>query len=156
MADAESVRLLELASDPSSLPTDASLPDWLTPLLDAAKRSHREHPDAAPQTERRNASGSIVVRAYRLDALARDARSAIYAFMIEHDGLLAQSLDAACTANQLSKRQCAVCIEMLHGASYAEIGRTLGIKESTVIDHVRRIYEKLNIHSRDELEDKLR
>jgi DNA-binding CsgD family transcriptional regulator len=79
----------------------------------------------------------------------------MFALSIEHHAPIAATIDAAASKNGLSERQRRVCIEMLNGASYAEIGRMLDIKESTVVDHVRRIYEKLNVHSRDELKWKL-
>jgi DNA-binding CsgD family transcriptional regulator len=37
------------------------------------------------------------------------------------------------------------------GRSYGEIARCFALRDSTVGDHVRKIYRKLNVHNHDEL-----
>jgi DNA-binding CsgD family transcriptional regulator len=154
-SDARTARLLGLANDESILPCPASLPDWLAPILDEIRPRNRTKPDLAPRMERSNASGRFVFRAYPLHAVPRNGDAVIFAISIEHHAPIVATVDAATARSGLSERQRRVCTEMLQGASYAQIGRALDIKESTVVDHVRRIYEKLNVHSRDELRNKL-
>ena len=48
----------------------------------------------------------------------------------------------------LSPRELEILREIAHGASNKEIGRTLGIAETTVKIHVQRILRKLNLSSR--------
>ncbi|GJH30399.1 helix-turn-helix transcriptional regulator [Caballeronia novacaledonica] len=155
MSDAHTSRLLALANDQPFPPGDACLPEWLAPILDEAKLRNQTKPDLAAQVERINASGRFLFRAYRLQRVRENGRSGMFAISIEHEAPIDAILDAAAARNGLTERQRRVCIEMLNGASYAQIGRALDIKESTVVDHVRRIYEKLDVHSRDELKRKL-
>ena len=51
----------------------------------------------------------------------------------------------------LSERQRQLCTCLLHGRSYADIEQLLSIRHSTVIDHVRKIYAKLDVHSLSQL-----
>lgn len=52
----------------------------------------------------------------------------------------------------LSSRERDVLVLLAQGMSRREIEETLVISMNTVKSHIRRIYQKLNIHSRDELE----
>ena len=51
----------------------------------------------------------------------------------------------------LSIAQKKVCSLLLSGKSQPEIAVDLGIASNTVVDHVRKIYRKLDVHSVDEL-----
>lgn len=51
----------------------------------------------------------------------------------------------------LSIAQKKVCLLLLSGRSQPEIAVDLGVAPNTVIDHVRKIYRKLDVHSVDEL-----
>lgn len=61
----------------------------------------------------------------------------------------------AVQAYGLTPREQEVLSCLLEGRSYEGIGRVLFISSSTVKTHVRHIYEKLSVASRDELIDKL-
>lgn len=52
----------------------------------------------------------------------------------------------------LSSRERDVLVLLAQGMSRREIEETLVISMNTVKSHIRRIYQKLNIHSREELE----
>jgi len=56
----------------------------------------------------------------------------------------------------LSPAQREVCALMDHGMSQAEIASELAIAPSTVTDHVRKIYAKLDVHSVGELTARIR
>ncbi len=58
----------------------------------------------------------------------------------------AESIGAA----ELSPREREVLSYIVKGFSYAEIARLLGLSTHTVATHVRRIYGKLEVHSRGE------
>jgi DNA-binding CsgD family transcriptional regulator len=51
----------------------------------------------------------------------------------------------------LSLRQSEVISELATGGTEATVARKLGIKESTVHEHIRRVYDKLELGSRAEL-----
>jgi len=61
----------------------------------------------------------------------------------------------ALQAVPLSIMQKKVCSLLLSGVSQREIAARLGVAPSTVIDHVRRIYLKLDAHSLEGLRDRL-
>ena len=55
----------------------------------------------------------------------------------------------------LTRRQSQVCRMSANGASYAEIAKQLGISKHTAIAHARWIYDKLDVHNRSELINRL-
>jgi DNA-binding CsgD family transcriptional regulator len=55
----------------------------------------------------------------------------------------------------LSKRQAQVCAHLAGGYSYEKIAGCLGISKHTVIPHGRGIYNKLDVHNRTELRNRL-
>lgn len=66
----------------------------------------------------------------------------------------AGAVDAACVfeSYRLSARELEVASFLLGNRSVGYICASLGLSQSTVKTHVRHIYEKLNIHSKDELQ----
>jgi DNA-binding NarL/FixJ family response regulator len=60
-----------------------------------------------------------------------------------------EQVEATVTA-ELSPREREVLTYIVKGFSYAEIARLLGLSTHTVATHVRRIYGKLEVHSRGE------
>ena len=154
--DAGSARLLALADRGTEDGAAAtSLPDWLAPILHDLDGTSARRPIPPQPVERVTPAGRFVVRAYPLKGLRPNRETALISVCIDHYETGADAIDAIALRYGLSARQRRVCIEILNGASYAEIGCVLGIKESTVIDHARRIYEKLGVHSRDALRRKL-
>jgi DNA-binding CsgD family transcriptional regulator len=61
----------------------------------------------------------------------------------------------ALQAAPLSIVQKRVCSLLLSGLSHPEIASRLGVTPNTVIDHVRKIYLKLDVHSLEDLRDRL-
>ncbi len=55
------------------------------------------------------------------------------------------------TLESLSRAQLTVLVHMLNGLSEAEIGERIGRSKHTVHDHVKRLYETLDVSSRVEL-----
>ena len=51
----------------------------------------------------------------------------------------------------LSDRELEVCRLICAGRKVRAIGNALGIRESTVNTHVRRLYDKIGVHNRAEL-----
>jgi DNA-binding NarL/FixJ family response regulator len=71
------------------------------------------------------------------------ARKVVQSFHREKD-------DTAKEKMQLSKREEEVLNLLSKGYLYKEIASELGIANDTVHNHIRRIYEKLHVHSRTE------
>ena len=78
----------------------------------------------------------------KLVAAYRDAASAP-----GHD-TPAQEMAAATPFDALSPRELEILRGIAHGASNKEIGRNLGIAETTVKNHVQQVLRKLNVSSR--------
>ena len=78
----------------------------------------------------------------KLVAAYRDAASAP-----RHD-TPAQEAAAATPFDALSPRELEILRGIAHGASNKEIGRNLGIAETTVKNHVQQVLRKLNVSSR--------
>lgn len=63
---------------------------------------------------------------------------------------LQQPKPKARAAEELSKRENEVLVLLAQGYLYKEIAETLGIRLDTVNTYIRRIYEKLHVHSRSQ------
>jgi len=63
---------------------------------------------------------------------------------------LQQQKPKARPADELSKRENEVLVLLAQGYLYKEIADTLGISIETVNTYIRRIYEKLHVHSRSQ------
>ena len=61
------------------------------------------------------------------------------------------ALDRALRALPLTPGQMAVCRELYHGRSHAQISGQLGVAPATVVDHVRKVYQTLDLRSTLEL-----
>ena len=59
----------------------------------------------------------------------------------------AVALERALRALPLTAGQMAVCRELVQGRSHADIGRHLGVAPATVVDHVRKVYQALDVRS---------
>lgn len=69
---------------------------------------------------------------------------------------LALRLLEAIHAQHLSPRQKQVCMLLTYGCSNQTIAERLNLSPYTVADYVKAIYEKLEVHNRDQLLDKLK
>ncbi|KXU91909.1 LuxR family transcriptional regulator [Caballeronia megalochromosomata] len=149
----EGMRILALASgEPASLNTHARLPDWLMPLVANLNGIWRDRSAAPSRQERFNAAGRFTFKAYpfdRAEPLTDHMSIAIYA---EHFAPLALEIETRGFRLGLSERQRQLCTQLVLGRSHGDIAQSLGIRESTVIDHVRKIYGKLDVHSLAQLQ----
>ena len=59
--------------------------------------------------------------------------------------------ERALRALPLTTGQRAVCRELLQGRTHSQIGQTLGVATATVVDHVRKLYQTLDLRSTLEL-----
>ncbi|GJH30403.1 LuxR C-terminal-related transcriptional regulator [Caballeronia novacaledonica] len=158
MTDCHAASLLALADNRplmSAKLDPLTLPAWLTPVLHRLNDIHEERDTLPPRIQHTNAAGRFVFRAYRLQDLASDSDAGLIAIYLQHHLPLALAMESSTFTMGLSAQQRRVCAEAVTGASYSQIGIRLAIKESTVVDHMRRTYETLRVHSLDELKQKI-
>jgi DNA-binding CsgD family transcriptional regulator len=145
-------RILALASGETNTYLRRShLPVWLMPSVTCFNRIQRGCEAAPPMQERYNAAGRFTFKAYRFDdpgALTDRATIAIYA---EHFPPLALQIETLGFQLGLSERQRQLCTWLMLERSHIEIAQLMGIRESTVVDHVRKVYRKLDVHGHDQL-----
>ena len=65
------------------------------------------------------------------------------------------ALERALRALPLTAGQMAVCRQLYHGRSHAQISHHLGVAPATVVDHVRKAYRALDLRSTMELRAKV-
>ena len=142
--NADSILLLALATgEPRAFYRHERLPDWLAPLRSNLKRTWLGYPAPPATIERRNDAGRFRFKAYRCTdaaALQRDAAIVVY---IEHFPPLRLTVERLGFALGLTERQRELCVQLVLGRSHSEIARDFALRESTVVDHVRKIYRRL-------------
>jgi DNA-binding CsgD family transcriptional regulator len=144
--------MLALASSESaSHAHDSRIPEWLTPLVANFNRIWRGGNAAPPTHERFNAAGRFTFKAYRFDGANAMAERALIAIYVEHFPPLAFEIETLGFQLGLSDRQRQLCTHLLLERSHTEIARLMGIRENTVIDHVRKIYGKFDVHNQGQL-----
>ena len=107
----------------------------------------RESPCALSLT---NAWGRFEFRAERLEPIG-NAEAPLIGVAIRHLVPRAVRELEALEALPLSITQKKVCAHLLQGLSQPQIAVRLGVSQHTVVDHIRKIYVKLDVHSVDEL-----
>jgi DNA-binding CsgD family transcriptional regulator len=130
---------------------DSELPDCVAPLLNVFNHIWRGVPVPPAVMEHRNASGRFVFKAYRFDINETYKPGLSVAIYIEHYAPLELEVEKRGFELGLSERQREIGIHLLLGRSHREIAQLLNVGESTVIDHVRKMYDRLDVHNHDEL-----
>lgn len=106
--------------------------------------------DAMPK----DIAGSILqVRAGGSPISPAIARRVLQSFRIPNHGVPAESLPPVETSHRssvLSERETEILRLVAKGLNFKEVGAILTISPHTVITHVKRIYQKLAVHSRGE------
>ncbi|HSD36653.1 MAG TPA: LuxR C-terminal-related transcriptional regulator [Rhodocyclaceae bacterium] len=141
------IRLMRFAQN-STLDGDASpqrLPEMLMPLLGRLQRLSKGEPTAEARIETINQWGRFTWRGYPLDASAGITASPGFILHVQHQQ--PRLLTSARGAHELglSAQQQVVSVRWASGETQRDIARELGVKESTVVDHVRRVYERLDV-----------
>jgi DNA-binding CsgD family transcriptional regulator len=155
----EGRRLLFLATHPHTNPGAAvrragSLPPALVQLCRNLGRLFLDDPSAsAPVHHHRNAWGGFSFRAYWLEDADRGA--SLIGITVSHQEPLPVKLTHNLQHLALSRRQSEVCLLLAMGSSYDQIAKKLGISKHTAIAHSRWIYNKLDVHNRAELINRL-
>lgn len=112
-------------------------------------------PAAPPQHFHRNAWGLFGFRAHWLNAPAGDGSDPVAVSISLHVPRKLK-LWRAIHALALPARQQEVCLLFADGHSLTDIAQRLNISRHTAIDHMRRIYQRLDLESdRDSLRERL-
>jgi DNA-binding CsgD family transcriptional regulator len=109
---------------------------------------------APPSWCHTNGRGRFIFRAYWLDRQNREP-GGVVGMTIEHQEPLTLKILRAMRDMPLSPTQKEVALLLTQGVSTELIGERLHIKYSTVKDHISKIFDKLDIHHREELLPKL-
>ncbi|CAG7857532.1 hypothetical protein MCAMS1_02396 [biofilm metagenome] len=125
----------------------ANIIRWICRNLDAIFQNKHAPPPSFSHT---NSCGRFIFKAYWLDKDNREPGSLI-GITIEHHEPQTLKLLRALKNLPLSPVQKEVALLMAQGIPSENIGIRLHIKYNTVKDHVRKIFNKLDIHSREEL-----
>lgn len=67
-----------------------------------------------------------------------------------------RSNEALCTQYRISEREMDVIVLMMGGESIAAISKALLLSENTVKSHIKKIYSKLGVHTKDEFRQLIR
>lgn len=140
--------------DALSKPLDA-LAGRLLPMLMAKLRVHARSPvlegsAPPPSITHETPAGQFVASGTLMRAFQGDAAPLAQVTLRRlepHRVALARALRRL----PLTPGQAAVCRELYHGRSHSEIGQRLGVATATVVDHVRKAYDQLDVRSSLEL-----
>ncbi|MBS6361446.1 helix-turn-helix transcriptional regulator [Burkholderia sp.] len=153
----DSIRMLALASNaPLAFYRHDRLPAWLAPLLTSINRLWRGFAAPPASLERRNHAGRFSFKAYRFAGAHALQREFAIVIHIEHFPPLELEIERLGFQFGLTERQRQLCSPLVLGHSHSEIARCFALRDSTVVDHVRKIYRKLNVHNHDELRNVFR
>jgi DNA-binding CsgD family transcriptional regulator len=152
----EGRRMLLLAAHPRVAPdvvdwrSDQVIPLALRGLLDRVEAIAAGRPASPPVIELQNCWGKFMLRAYPLNPGSGTSESATV-ILIERQVPLKLKLLDAMQCLPLSAKQKEVCLLLTDGCSYHDLAQRLGVGRTTIIDHVRKIYDKLDVHNHHEL-----
>lgn len=149
---AESRRLLTLAFDkvPFIDPGKRILHDLIGLPATGSSEIQPWHGTPRSAVERHNAAGRFLFKTY-YQAGHASLDPASIAIYIEHHAPLALIVETVGFRLGLTERQRELCMHLVLDRTYADVAFEMGISEHTVIDHVRKIYEKLSVNCHGDL-----
>lgn len=141
-------KLLDLANGPGRKAKPGDRDEGLGSLL----RAHFCSMENAGEADfvLRNEWGNFQFRLHRLCESALHANS-LTAVSVHLQEPIILSVFRGCNNLALTEKQTEICLLLTKGLSYEATAAELGIKPTTVIDHVRKIYDKVGVGSRSEL-----
>lgn len=158
-ASAGALRLLLMAEGGASRhnlsrPLHAAGGPLLPPVLDRLRDSTAPNAGAAVVVCHANAGGRFVATGRLLQPLAAapgaPALPLVQVSLRRHEPHRV-ALERALRGLPITPGQLAVCRALYQGQPQAGIGQALGVAPSTVVDHVRKAYRALDLHSVQEL-----
>ena len=156
---AEGRHLLLLAAHPRVAPGavdwrgDSVVPQVLVNLLERIDAIDAGRAALPPAIELQNPWGKFVLRAYPMQSTGTAGGPVIV--VIERHVPLKLKLLNAMQFLPLSARQKEVCLLLSEGSGYQSLAERLGVTPNTIVDHVRKIYDKLDVRNHHELFSKL-
>ncbi len=150
----EGKRLVRLAVHPSLAGHSSNLDSPALKRLCASLRGIlRGQSQPAPLLRQRNVWGEFVLRAYPLSTNGEpDGSIAVH---IERHEPLPITLMRTMRKLPMTTRQREVCLLLSYGYSHSMIGQRMHVSKHTATDYVRKIYDKLDVRSQDQLMKKL-
>jgi DNA-binding CsgD family transcriptional regulator len=139
-------------STPSAIGTETPAP--LRAVFDNLVRIAQERDAPPPVVYHRNRWGRFVMRGHWLEP-SNAAAASLVGVTIQQQEPLALVMMRNMHVAGLSERQRQVCLLLAQNRSFALIASQLHISLSTAKDYADRIYRKLDVHTRDELLNKL-
>ena len=149
------LRLLLMAEGGASRHTLQQAPHRLGgPLLGAVLHRLRQAPQDEAHVQHLGPGGHVVASARLLQPLSADApppaAPLVHLRLRRHEPHRV-ALERALRGLPLTAGQTAVCRALYQGLPQPRIGNLLGVAPSTVVDHVRKAYRALDLHSAAEL-----
>lgn len=108
---------------------------------------------SVPVQRHRNAWGEFVFRGYPLSP--RTERDGSIAMVIERHEPTPITLMRTLRKLPVTARQREVCLLLSYGYTHSMIGERMHVSKHTATDYVRKIYDKLDVRSQDQLMKKL-
>lgn len=133
---------------------DAALAPMLQQLCTSLRDTFTGVPTAPPAISLRSAWGLFILRAYWLESLQPQENGLVGVTIERYEPLQLQLLRNM-RASGLTERQRQLCLLLFEGVSIPAAAKRLRISQHTAVDHLKKIYLKLDVHNRDELRSKL-
>jgi DNA-binding CsgD family transcriptional regulator len=135
--------------------SQARVPSPLRTVFDNLIRIAQERDAEPPVAHHCNAWGRFVFRAHWLEPASGSA-GALVGVTVQQQQPLALAMMRNMRAAGLSQRQEQVCLLLARNHSFDAIATELRISHATAKDYADRSYRKLDVHSREELVQRLR
>ena len=144
--------------DTLSTPLDLLAGRLLPPLLARLRERVNDGPGRVlappPSVTHETEAGQFVASGSLLRAMQADA-SPLAQVTLRRLEPHRVALERALRALPLTAGQMAVCRQLYRGRTHAQIGVQLGVAPATVVDHVRKVYQALDLRSTLELRAKV-
>lgn len=150
----QGIRLLRQADGRSSLfePWRNIAPDWLGQVIHKLVRAGMCNVSMPPLIHRRTQWGTFTLRAYPLMDREPALRSATsFAIQIERYEPLVLQIARGAHHLGLTKRQTEICTHLAQGFSRTQIAKRVGVRPASVVDQVRKMYIRFDVHDRNNL-----
>ena len=126
----------------------------MTSVYDNLNRIFQEKDVPAPVVHRQSPWGRFVFRGYWLDPLETSA-GALVGVTVQQQEPMTLVMMRKMHAAGLSEKQKEICLLLRQNLSFATIATRLRISHATAKDYADRIYRKLDVHTREEMLQKL-
>jgi DNA-binding CsgD family transcriptional regulator len=157
-ASPEGSRLLFLATHPTissdTVRCSAQIPPALAAICRDLAATFHGQLASPPVLHHQNPWGRFVFRAYWMEG-ERDSSAGLIGVVIEHEEPLELKLLTRMRELPLSTMQKEVSLALATNLKNTEIAQKLNITLNTVSYHVKAVYDKLGVHGRGELVERL-